>query len=227
MLKYSTVSVTGTLPQTLYAGTNRLCCRNHIVVQRARADTLLLLVQSLYVSLRILSVSTVVLYPGYWRTGAKALTAARPSSNDPRLPNFHTHEICWGLQHFYRSNKTLMSAGSELTLHQKWVVWFDNPRLAPEASDWKDNLKKCGDFDTVSCFWSLFNNLKPASKLPLNSNYHVFRDGVEPMWEDPANKKGGQVCPDNPQEGQQGRSMRRVVALYGLGLDWRNDRFEW
>jgi translation initiation factor 4E len=122
-----------------------------------------------------------------------------------------------------------MSAGSELTLHQKWVVWFDNPRLAPEASDWKDNLKKCGDFDTVSCFWSLFNNLKPASKLPLNSNYHVFRDGVEPMWEDPANKKGGKFVLTIPKkDSRAGRCdewwLYTVLALIGETIDLNGDQ---
>jgi translation initiation factor 4E len=123
----------------------------------------------------------------------------------------------------------IMSAEPELKLHQKWVVWFDNPRLAPEASSWKDNLKKCGDFDSVSGFWSLYNNLKPASKLPLNSNYHVFRDGVEPMWEDPANKKGGKFVLTIPKkDSRAGRCdewwLYTVLALIGETIDLNGDQ---
>jgi translation initiation factor 4E len=38
---------------------------------------------------------------------------------------------------------------------------------------------------------SLFNNLKPASEIQTGSNYHVFKEGVEPKWEDEQNAKGG------------------------------------
>jgi translation initiation factor 4E len=27
--------------------------------------------------------------------------------------------------------------------------------------------------------------------MPLGSNYHLFKEGVQPMWEDPQNAKGG------------------------------------
>jgi translation initiation factor 4E len=30
-----------------------------------------------------------------------------------------------------------------------------------------------------------------ASQLAAGSNYHLFKEGVQPMWEDPANEKGG------------------------------------
>jgi translation initiation factor 4E len=78
-----------------------------------------------------------------------------------------------------------------IALHSKWTIWYDNPRLAPAGSDWTENLKQCGSFDTVESFWRIFNNLKPASELSVNSNYSVFRDGVQPSWEDPANAEGG------------------------------------
>jgi hypothetical protein len=35
------------------------------------------------------------------------------------------------------------------------------------------------------------NNLAPPSKLPLGSNYHLFKLDVRPAWEDPHNEKGG------------------------------------
>ncbi|KAI8926647.1 translation initiation factor eIF 4e-like domain-containing protein [Entophlyctis helioformis] len=30
-----------------------------------------------------------------------------------------------------------------------------------------------------------------ASEVPVSGNYHIFKEGVEPAWEDPANAKGG------------------------------------
>ena len=60
-------------------------------------------------------------------------------------------------------------------LHQKWVLWYDNPRLAPEGTTWRENLKECGTFDSVETFWEVFNNVKPSSQLSTNSNYHIFK----------------------------------------------------
>lgn len=78
-----------------------------------------------------------------------------------------------------------------LPLHRRWVLWFDNPRTKPDDVSWKDNLKKCGTFSTAEEYWQVFNNIKPASQLPIGSNYHIFMEGVEPMWEDPGNSRGG------------------------------------
>ena len=67
------------------------------------------------------------------------------------------------------------------------------PRLCPNRppSSWLDNLKNISTFSSVEDFWSCYNNVLPASKTSPNSNYHLFKDGVVPMWEDEGNKKGG------------------------------------
>jgi translation initiation factor 4E len=114
-------------------------------------------------------------------------------------------------------------------LHQKWVIWYDNPRLAPEGSDWKDNLKKCGEFHSIGEFWSVFNNLLPASKLPLNSNYHVFREGVQPMWEDPSNKSGGKFVLTMPKkDSKAGRCdewwLYTILSIIGETIDLDGDQ---
>lgn len=35
------------------------------------------------------------------------------------------------------------------------------------------------------------NNVAPVSELALKSDYHLFKEGVRPEWEDPQNKHGG------------------------------------
>jgi translation initiation factor 4E len=60
-----------------------------------------------------------------------------------------------------------------------------------DGQTWKENLENCGTFSTVEEFWQIYNNVKPASQLAIGSNYHIFMEGVEPMWEDPGNSKGG------------------------------------
>lgn len=76
-------------------------------------------------------------------------------------------------------------------LQNGWTIWFDNPGKRTNQASWGDHLRKITTFDTVEDFWRVFNNLKPASSLPQGSNYHIFKEHIEPKWEDPANAKGG------------------------------------
>lgn len=48
-------------------------------------------------------------------------------------------------------------------------------------------LTVIGNFETVEDFCRYFNWLKPPSLLEAGSNYHVFKKGIQPMWEDTAN----------------------------------------
>ncbi|VEU22691.1 DEKNAAC103729 [Brettanomyces naardenensis] len=45
--------------------------------------------------------------------------------------------------------------------------------------------------DTVEQFWQLEANLKSFEDLPVGTEFFFFKNGVKPMWEDPANVKGG------------------------------------
>lgn len=68
------------------------------------------------------------------------------------------------------------------------VARYDAPQT---GKNWEDKLQKVNTFGTVEDFWRLVNNLAPPSKLPLSSNYHMFKEGVKPAWEDAFNEKGG------------------------------------
>ncbi|KAJ3504298.1 hypothetical protein NLJ89_g8003 [Agrocybe chaxingu] len=61
----------------------------------------------------------------------------------------------------------------------------------PESTEYEAGLTIIGEFSTVEEFCRYFNWLKPPSKLEKNSNYHIFKSGIKPMWEDPANANGG------------------------------------
>ncbi|KAG8216327.1 translation initiation factor eIF 4e-like domain-containing protein [Butyriboletus roseoflavus] len=63
--------------------------------------------------------------------------------------------------------------------------------VVPESEDYEAGLTVIGEFDTVESFCRYFNWLKPPSKLERNSNYHIFKSGIKPMWEDAANAQGG------------------------------------
>jgi translation initiation factor 4E len=73
-------------------------------------------------------------------------------------------------------------------------------------------------------FWSIFNNILPSSQLALNSNYHLFKEGIEPMWEDPQNKDGGKFVLSMPKKDtREGRGdewwLYTVLAVIGETMD--------
>ncbi|KAJ1547862.1 hypothetical protein HK096_010253 [Nowakowskiella sp. JEL0078] len=76
-------------------------------------------------------------------------------------------------------------------LQNSWTLWFDNPGKKTNSDNWAMNLKKLVTFDTAEDFWGVYNNITPATQLLPGSNYHLFKEGVQPMWEDKANQIGG------------------------------------
>jgi len=75
-------------------------------------------------------------------------------------------------------------------LAHSWTMWYDSPNTTNNM-DWKLSVKKIVSFETVEDFWCLFNNLVKPSGLPVKGNYHLFKEGIMPAWEDPTNAKGG------------------------------------
>ena len=120
------------------------------------------------------------------------------------------------------------SSSDDLSLHREWQVWYDNPKQAPADTTWKENLKNVGCFNTVQKFWRIFNNIKPPSQLAIGSNYHIFKRGVEPMWEDPMNAKGGKWVMTIPKkDAKAGRLdewwLHTVLAVIGETMDEAGD----
>lgn len=76
-------------------------------------------------------------------------------------------------------------------LQNSWTMWYDSPNTYKAGADWKSAVKKIVSFSSVEDFWCLFNNLVKPSGLPIKGNYHLFKEGIMPAWEDPINKAGG------------------------------------
>ncbi|PWZ03811.1 translation initiation factor eIF4e, partial [Testicularia cyperi] len=97
-------------------------------------------------------------------------------------------------------------------LQHKWTLFYDTKPGAPgtpgfnapasplcpptpttvsSGASWEANLRTIGTYDTVETFLKVFSTLHRPSQLDRNSNYHLFKDGIKPMWEDPSNANGG------------------------------------
>ena len=40
----------------------------------------------------------------------------------------------------------------------------------------------------VEDFWGVYNNLMQPSELDKNANYHIFKQGIKPLWEHKDNR---------------------------------------
>ncbi|KAI9350165.1 putative eukaryotic initiation factor 4E [Obelidium mucronatum] len=89
----------------------------------------------------------------------------------------------------------LMVPATDITvkhkLNRKWTLWFDSQQKRATQTNWHDSLKNLITFETVEDFWGVYNNIIKASALSAGSNFHLFQAGVQPMWEDPQNERGG------------------------------------
>ena len=75
-------------------------------------------------------------------------------------------------------------------LHHEWIMWYDYGRFVNENNP-DDGLIKLSSICDVERFWTVMDSVKRASSLAFGANYHFFKIGVKPEWEDPANSQGG------------------------------------
>lgn len=84
-------------------------------------------------------------------------------------------------------------------LEYRWTLWFDNPQTKQTTSKYGQTLRSVYTFDTVEDFWCLYNNIRTPSQLPVQANFYLFKEGIEPKWEDPKNANGGSWVANVPK----------------------------
>ncbi|KAI0088980.1 translation initiation factor eIF4e [Irpex rosettiformis] len=122
---------------------------------------------------------------------------------DPKTPGLmvkapeHPLEHTWTMYHDCKSKAPYTPATVPVDPNGP-----PSAHITPDTDEYEAGLTVIGEFDTVESFCRYFNWLKPPSKLERNSNYHLFKSGIKPMWEDEANANGGKwvlTMKNNPQ----------------------------
>ena len=62
-----------------------------------------------------------------------------------------------------------------------------------EEKEFFEKIIKIADVSNVTEFWEVFQHLKKPSQCPIGTDYHIFKKGIIPMWEDDNNKNGGKL----------------------------------
>ncbi|XP_061747704.1 eukaryotic translation initiation factor 4E-1A isoform X1 [Nerophis ophidion] len=73
-------------------------------------------------------------------------------------------------------------------LQNRWALWFFKN---DKSKTWQANLGLISKFDSVEDFWALYNHIQLSSNLTSGCDYSLFKDDIEPMWEDERNRRGG------------------------------------
>lgn len=73
-------------------------------------------------------------------------------------------------------------------LQYSWVLWY-NPKRSTHSS-FHNDVQALVKISTVEDFWNLFDNIFPPSSLK-GGSYLLFKEGIKPEWEHPANAEGG------------------------------------
>ncbi|KUF94463.1 hypothetical protein AM588_10005987 [Phytophthora nicotianae] len=82
---------------------------------------------------------------------------------------------------------------TETPIQNMYSFWYIKRSTGNKAvsESYEKSIKGLGDFKTVQDFWRIYNHLVRPNDLPNTMDYHLFKTGIKPMWEDPANRRGG------------------------------------
>lgn len=84
-------------------------------------------------------------------------------------------------------------------LHSAYTFWYAqrggqrNPAQA--AEDYEASIKQVADFGTVEAFWGVYSHMQRPESIRYggSTELHLFKRGIKPIWEDPANALGGKL----------------------------------
>ncbi|KAK9458106.1 translation initiation factor eIF 4e-like domain-containing protein [Dipodascopsis uninucleata] len=111
-------------------------------------------------------------------------------------------------------------------LKHTWTLWYTKPQTGGGKTDWSELLKEVVSFDSVEEFWGVYNNIPKASEIPLKSDYHLFKKGIRPEWEDKQNQNGGKwayQCQDKRTVNIDELWLHTLLSAVGETLEDESD----
>ena len=66
-------------------------------------------------------------------------------------------------------------------------------KFVENEKEFFNKIIKIADVKNITEFWEVFQHLKKPDQCPIGTDYHVFKKGIVPMWEDNMNKDGGKL----------------------------------
>jgi len=100
-------------------------------------------------------------------------------------------------------------------LPEAWTFWFIRRPAVRSNDSYSKHLKMLGVVNSVEQFWALYNHMVRPNDLPSPCDLQIFQHGVQPLWEDEANRLGGKLY-FRVRKGQSSRLWEdMLLALIG------------
>ena len=91
-----------------------------------------------------------------------------------------------------------------------------------DKNTWKEP-ESVASFQTVQHFWRIYDHLMRPSACPAITDFHLFKHGIKPTWEDPSNRNGGQFI-IRMKKGLSSRCWEALLlAIIGEQFDVGNE----
>lgn len=88
--------------------------------------------------------------------------------------------------------KLISPAAGEHPLQYNYTFWYSRRTPSrPANTNYEQNIRQIGTVASVEQFWKFYSHLVRPGDLTGHSDFHLFKEGIKPMWEDEANKSGG------------------------------------
>ena len=113
-------------------------------------------------------------------------------------------------------------------LNDTWVLWEHRKNT---KNNYNQNTCKLGSFNTIKGFWEYFGNYPYPSELFYNGKYKpkflkperevssvsLFRENIDPKWEDPMNTNGGEISIRKFKNLKELDEFWEKVSIYSIG----------
>lgn len=77
-------------------------------------------------------------------------------------------------------------------LHTPWTLWHFSTPNQFKPNNYSEYLRVVSTFKYVEDFWCVFSHIVKPANLKPNDAMMMFRENVQPEWEDPSNQAGGE-----------------------------------
>jgi translation initiation factor 4E len=115
------------------------------------------------------------------------------------------------------SNK-LLQKDTQHFLKHSYSFWVRRGQI--DMLDYEKSVKLIYTFNTVEDFWILYDHTIRPSEVSYHCDYHFFKKGIKPLWEDKENVNGGSFVIRIPHSNKVSRYWEDLVlALIGGQFD--------
>jgi len=102
-------------------------------------------------------------------------------------------EECYSTLSKEQVNDMLLAQSNKISegehrLQSPYCLWYSKKT---NAQSFDQKLQLLGSFATCEQFWKIYALLIRPGELTSHSDFHLFKKGIKPLWEDEANKCGG------------------------------------